>query len=146
MGTKKIKPPRIVLDTNVVIAALLFSGKASNILSLCQEKKVTFLASKEVIEEYIKVLSYPRFSLNNDEIEYLIKEEIIAFIEPIHVRNRLKILKEGPSDNKFLSLAIDGKADYIISGDRHLLGLKIFRKIKIITITEFLEKFYRRHS
>lgn len=145
MGKKKVKIPRVVFDTNVVISALLFEGEASRILPLLwREKRIKFLVSKEVIEEYIKVLSYPKFSLNNEEIEYLTKEELLPFIEPVQTVRQLEIIKDDPADNKFLCLAIDGNADYIVSGDRHLLELKTFHKIKIITINKFLEKFYRR--
>lgn len=131
---------RVVIDTNVVVSALLFGGEINKIVSLWQKKKIVLLASKEVIEEYIKVLSYPKFNLEKEEIEYIVKQEILPFIKPINASTKIKIIKDDPSDNKFISLAVDGHAQYIVSGDKHLLKLKNYQKIKIITAKQFLEK------
>ena len=131
---------RVVIDTNVVVSALLFGGEINKIVSLWQKKKIVLLASKEVIDEYIKVLSYPKFNLAKEEIEYIVKQEILPFIEPINVSTQIKIIKDDPSDNKFISLAVDGRAQYIVSGDKHLLKLKNYQKVKIVTAKQFLEK------
>ena len=139
-GQEKVEPERVVIDTNVVVSALLFGGEINKIVSLWQKKKIVLLASKEVMEEYIKVLSYPKFNLAKEEIEYIVKQEILPFIKPINVSTKIKIIKDDPSDNKFISLAVDGHAQYIVSGDKHLLKLKNYQKIKIVTAKQFLEK------
>ncbi len=54
------------------------------------------------------------------------------------MKTKVDMIKQDPSDNKFLSLAVDGKAECLISGDKHLLELKKFRKTKIIPIGDFL--------
>ena len=135
-----MKLPRVVINTNIVVSALLFGGEISRIVSLWQKKKVILLTLKEVIEEYIKVLSYPKFNLTEEEIEYIVKQEILSFIEPVNVSTQINIIKDDQSDNKFISLAIDGHAQYIVSGDKHLLKLKNYRKVKIVTAKQFLEK------
>jgi len=106
LGKKKVKLPRVVIDTNIVVSALLFGGEISRIVSLWQKKKVILLTLKEVIEEYIKVLSYPKFNLTEEEIEYIVKQEILSFIEPVNVSTQINIIKDDQSDNKFISLAI----------------------------------------
>ncbi|MBU4306138.1 MAG: putative toxin-antitoxin system toxin component, PIN family [Candidatus Omnitrophica bacterium] len=141
MGKKEVKTRKVIIDTNVVISALLFEGQANEIFSLWKNGRVVFLASKEMITEYIKVLSYPKFNLTNEEIKYLLQEELVPFIKPVKVSTAIDVIKDDPSDNKFLSAAVDGKADYIISGDKHLLNLKKFRKIEIVSITEFLKNY-----
>lgn len=129
---------KVVIDTNVFISAILFKGQANELVSLWQNKELIFLLSREVLEEYIKVLSYPKFRLTMREIRDIIERQLLAFIQPIKVEKRFNIIKEDPPDNKFVSLAVQGRADYILSGDKHLLELKEFKGIKIISLKEFL--------
>ena len=124
----------------MVISALLFSGKTGTLPNFWKKKKFIFLLSREILKEYIQVLSYPKFALGEEEIKYLVEKEILPFTEVIEVKSKVKVIKEDPEDNKFLSLAIEGKADYIVSGDRHLLSLKNYSGIKIISLTTFLKK------
>ncbi|MCK4905546.1 putative toxin-antitoxin system toxin component, PIN family [bacterium] len=130
--------PRVVIDTNVFISAVLFGGTAEKIRTLWQNKKIIFLISKEITEEYIRVLSYPKFNLTKAEINYILEEELFPFVEPINVTTKVNLVKEDNEDNKFIALAVDGKAKYIISGDKHLLNLCKHKDIKIVTIGDFL--------
>ena len=130
---------KIVIDTNVFISAVLFGGEADKILSLGKGKKVTIVISKEILNEYIKVLAYPKFKLTDEEIKSIIGEELLPIVTIVNVNSIIKYIKADPEDDKFLSLAVDGQADYIISGDKHLLDVKKYKKFKIITIKEFLE-------
>lgn len=129
---------RTVIDTNVFISALLFGKEAEKILYLWQKRKIVFLASKEIVDEYIKVLSYPKFHLTKEEIRQLLEEEFFPFVEPVKVITKVNVIKGDPADDRFLSLALDGKARYILSGDKHLLDLKEWHGVKIATIKEFL--------
>lgn len=138
MGKKKIILPKVVIDTNVIVSALLFKGDSNKIIALYQERKIIFLISKDILQEYIKVLSYPKFNLNQEEIKYLIKEEILSFTNPVKVTTNLNIIKDDPDDNKFLECAVAGKADFIISGDNHLLNIEEYEKIKILKTASFL--------
>jgi putative PIN family toxin of toxin-antitoxin system len=144
MGTKKIDEsvPKSVIDTNVFISALLFVGKANILVNLWQNRSITYLLSEEVLKEYIKVLSYPKFQLSGEDIKYIIEYELIPYIQPITTTSHIRIIKEDPADNEFLSLALDGKADCIISGDKHLLDQKRFHSIHILTIQRFLETYF----
>jgi len=130
---------RIVIDTNVFISAVLFGGEADKILFLGRERKITILISKEILDEYIKVLAYPKFKLTDEEIKSIIGEELLPFVTIVNVSSRIKHIEADPEDDKFLSLAVDGKADYIVSGDRHLLDVKGYKKFEIVTIKKFLE-------
>jgi predicted nucleic acid-binding protein len=76
--------------------------------------------------------------LAKEDIKSIIEQELIPFVEPVKTSAVFRIIVEDPSDDKFLVLAVDGQADHIISGDKHLLGLKEFRGIKIVTAEEFL--------
>jgi len=129
---------KVVIDTNTFISAVLFKGETNKLVDLWQKEKFTFLISREILDEYIKVLSYPKFKLTSDEIKHIINTELLPFVEPYVVKTEVDIIKDDPSDNKFLALAITGKSNCIISGDKHLLAIRRFRGIKIITPHLFL--------
>ncbi len=84
-------------------------------------------------------MAYPKFKLTDEDIKSIIGEELLPFVTIVNVNSRIKHIKADPEDDKFLSLAVDGKADYIVSGDSHLLDVKKYKKFKIVTIKEFLE-------
>ncbi|MFO7979925.1 MAG: putative toxin-antitoxin system toxin component, PIN family [Candidatus Aminicenantes bacterium] len=129
--------PKIVLDTNVFISALLFRGPTSRLVSFWQKETVSVLMSSEVLKEYAKVLSYPKFKLTKKEIKGLLEQELLPYVIPIKVKRHLKVITQDPDDNKFLELALEGKADFILSGDKHLLDLKDFHGIQVMTPAEF---------
>jgi putative PIN family toxin of toxin-antitoxin system len=133
--------PKIVIDTNVFISAILFRGSTSRLVSLWQRDVVSLLMSSAVLKEYAKALAYPKFKLTKTEIRGIVEQELLPYVYPVKVKRSLHIITEDPSDNKFLELAATGKADYILSGDKHLLDLKNFHGIKIITPSEFFAFF-----
>jgi len=136
MGKKELK---VVLDTNVLVSALLFKGELSKLLSLLKQRKCILLFSEETLNEIIRVLHYPKFALTEKEIDYLLQSEILSYAKI--VETVLKFNKEAcrdREDQKFLELAVSAKADYIISGDKDLLDLKKINKIRILSPNEFL--------
>ena len=136
MGKKELK---VVLDTNVLVSALLFKGELSKLLSLLKQRKCILLFSEETLNEIIRVLHYPKFALAEKEIDYLLQSEILSYAKI--VETVLKFNKEAcrdREDQKFLELAVSAKADYIISGDKDLLDLKKINKIRILSPNEFL--------
>ena len=138
MGQKKII--RIVVDTNVVISGLLFGGVPGDVIDGTARKGVQLLVSKEIIHEYINVLSYPKFDLTEDEIEYLLYQIILPRSEIVTTRVQDHvILADDPSDDKFLVCAACGKADYLISGDAHLAALGRYEHTLITTPAEFMK-------
>ena len=135
----KIKKIRTVIDTNVIVSAILFGGIPGELISLWKSGHIQPLASKDIIDEYIKVLTYPKFDLSEKEINYILYNEILPFFEVVAPKPGQSIIQEDPSDDKFLHCAKAGKASVIISGDQHLLSLKSYGKIKIITPSQFLD-------
>jgi uncharacterized protein len=129
---------RVVLDTNAVISALLFSGVSSKLVSLWQNGLITPLLSRPILDEYLRVLSYPKFELSEKEIKELIQEEILPFAEVVRPKRRLRVVRRDPSDNKFLECAVAGKANVIISGDKDLLSLGRYRRVRIQSPAQFL--------
>ncbi len=128
-----------VLDTNVVISALIFTGEANALVTAWQQGRFRLLISKTLLDEYIRVLHYPKFHLSEDEIRHLVEEELLPYIKPIKVRSsRLLNVCRDPNDDMFLSCALAGHASFIVTGDKDLLDLNPFRGLNILTPREFL--------
>ena len=132
-------PPRLVVDTNVFVSALLFGGVASRLVSLWQMQRVVYLLSRSILEEYLRVLSYPKFNLTEMEIRALIDEELLPYVKtvPDPSLKGVPYLKDS-SDRIFLACSKTGKADYLLTGDKELLALKKFLQAEIVPPAEFL--------
>jgi len=138
MGTLKIM--RVVIDTNVIISSLLFGGVPGNLIPLWKEDVIKPLISKDILNEYLKVLAYPKFEMTENEINFLIYREILHYFKDIIVTRQKRIIKEDPTDNKFIACAKAGQAAYIISGDSHLLNLSSSGSIGIVSPSQLLSK------
>ena len=103
------------------------------------KEEIIFVLSEEILAEFIEVLDRPKFnSINQNEKTEFIKN-ISELGELVNPQQKFNIILEDPKDNKILEAAVEDKADYIVTGDEHLLKLKEFRKIKIVNANEFLE-------
>lgn len=129
---------RVVFDTNVVISALRFGRGPGEIVELWKAGAVVPLVSREIVEEYIRVLSYPKFGMSSAEILELFQDALLPFAETVEPDSIEPVIRADPSDDKFLACATSAKADAIVSGDRHLLGLKAYRGIRILRVRDFL--------
>jgi putative PIN family toxin of toxin-antitoxin system len=141
VGKKPKKIIRVVLDTNILISALLFKGELSRILGLWQEGKMVPIISRETFDELKLVLEYPKFSLSRTEIESLIRREILPFFEVVNVSEHVKGVCRDPGDDKFISCAISASADFIVTGDKDLSVLKKYQFVRIIQASEFMKMF-----
>ncbi|GBE04645.1 MAG TPA: putative toxin-antitoxin system toxin component, PIN family [Nitrospirae bacterium] len=141
MVKKKIGVKKVVLDTNVIVSALLFKGELSAIVNLWKEGEVFPVISNETFKELTKVFTYPKFSLTEDEIRKLIEEEIVPYFELISTARVVENVCQDPDDDKFLSCALSASADFIVSGDKDLTGIKQYKNIKIINPHNLLQLF-----
>lgn len=131
---------RVVLDTNTLISALLFSGTASQLVPFWQCGRITVLLTKTILQEYLRTLPYPKFRLSDDEIRALIEEDLLPFVETVQAKKRLRVVRRDPEDDKFLECALAGRAEYLVTGDRDLLELGSYRGVRILTVGEFLDQ------
>ena len=136
MGQNKVIP--VVVDTNVIVSALLFGGTPGRLIDLWKEGRIQLYVCIEIIDEIMRVLTYPRFQLSEKEISYLIYDEILPYSEIVDIPSGPVIISRDPSDDKFIRCAESAGADVIVSGDRHLLSLKKHGDIKILTPARFL--------
>jgi putative PIN family toxin of toxin-antitoxin system len=133
-----IEVTRVVCDTNVLVSGLLFGGIPEKLIGLCKAGRIHPIMSREMVDEFLRVLAYPKFQLSEAEIQYLLYIQVMPYIEMISVHPGPVVIREDPSDDIFLRCAVAGHARYIISGDRHLLNLKTYRRIKILSPADFL--------
>lgn len=124
-----------VLDTNVLVSALLFRGTASGIHRLILEGSIHPLISPAILDEYTRVLACSKFRLKTSDSQYLIEEEISPWFE-------LRMIPE--TDDKFIQLALSEPSAILVSGDHHILDSRENLPCKVLTIQECLD-FFQEH-
>jgi len=125
-----------VPDTNILISSIFWRGKPYEVIKGGIEGKYTLVTSKEILEEMADRLKN-KFGFPDCDIQ-LFMDIIFAHFH-IVPKTSIFYASSDPKDNKILETAFDGEADYIVTGDSHLLVLKEFRGIKIMTAEEFLK-------
>ncbi|MBI4654448.1 MAG: putative toxin-antitoxin system toxin component, PIN family [Nitrospirae bacterium] len=140
MGKKKEEIKKVVLDTNVLISALLFRGETARLVELWKKGRIIPVISRETFEEFRDVLAYPKFRLNEGEIKTIIEEEVLPFFEAIEIEKNISGICRDPNDDKFITCAISAPADYIVSGDKDLCDLGSHKSVRIIKVSDFLNK------
>ena len=141
MGKRPKEIMRVVLDTNVLISALLFKGELSRMVRLWQKGRIIPIISKETFDELRAVLEYPKFSLSRAEIKSLIEHEILPFFEVVNVSKHVRGACRDPGDDKFISCAISANAECIVTGDKDLSDLKKYQSVRIIHASNFIKMF-----
>ena len=139
MGPVKMIP--VVINTNVVISGMLFGGSVGRIVDLWEGRQIQPFLSQEIIDEYIRVLAYPKFSLSEKEIDYILYRKILPYFEIVEPRKRPAVVRDDPSDDIFLYCAVSAHASCIISGDHHLLDLAEFKGIPIFSPEIFFDRY-----
>ena len=130
---------RVVFDTNVLVSALIKTGKPRELFSLAADGRVQLVLSKSLLEELIVTIDEPRIRKYADKGTIDIFLNVLSSSSKIvRVKSKFNVVKEDPDDDAVLGTAFDGKAEYIVSGDKHLLALGEFKGIKIVNITEML--------
>lgn len=128
---------RVVIDTNIMVSAYLGSA-LKVIIASWKSRRFTLVVSDAIADEHREVLQRPKFQIEQTELDdffslLLDKAEFVIPLETINV------VTDDPSDNKFIEAAIAGKVKLIVSGDNHLLELKSFKDIPIITARDFIK-------
>ena len=129
---------RIVLDTNIFISGIFWKGASNKVLMNWKEGKFTLVTSLETILEIIKVLKDFKIKLSEDMIKELV-DLIVQNSIIVEPKEKIDIVKDDLNDNIFIETAVAGNVDYIITQDNHLLKIKEFNGIRIITPEEFLD-------
>jgi hypothetical protein len=133
---------RVVLDANIFVSTVLKShSNPAKVFQLAKEGKVTLISSKDIFSEVKTVLLYAKLRklhrcAPKEIYEFVKRATRVSFIVP--GTTKIHEITDDPADNKYLSAAIEGKADFIVSGDHHLKDLKTFQGIRILDPSTFL--------
>lgn len=133
---------RVVLDTNVVVSALLFRGTTSRLHVLWKRGELRLVVSDPTLADLGRVLAYPKFRLTAEVVASLVATEVLLFTDRVRP-DRGPPVSRDPSDDEFLWAARDGHAECLVTGDPDLLVLRpAWSGIRIVTVAEALGRLY----
>jgi putative PIN family toxin of toxin-antitoxin system len=131
---------RVILDTNVFVSGVFFSGPPFRILEAWRDRKLQLIASQEILEEYQRVgetLAEQFPGINLQPIIDLVTTNAEIFPNQVLPES----VCEDPDDDKFLACALISRCKVIVSGDRHLLKVSGFRGIKVVKPRQFISEY-----
>jgi len=142
---------RVVLDTNVFVSSLLVKeGPAAQVLDAWRARRYLLIVSPDLVAEIASTLRYPRirrrYHITEDDIQALLD---LLETDSILVPGTADVsgsVPEDPDDEVVLGCAVEGDADLVVSGDRHLLALGGFRGIEIVAVRRFMERLSQETS
>jgi putative PIN family toxin of toxin-antitoxin system len=132
---------RAVFDTNTVVSGFLWSGAPAKAIFAAIEGKFQLLATEALIAELERVLSRKKFASRFAAIGKTPQGFLANYRAPAELVQPAEIalvVATDPTDNAVLACAVGGKADYVVSGDTHLLNLASYQNISILTVNRFL--------
>lgn len=141
-SSKKQKPKIVVLDTNVWISAMIWGGTPSKIIKLAEDKKISIQISDEIVSEINQTLTYPKISQiyqGTGVTRQQLIESVLQIGKLTKTEQKIDLIQQDPTDNKLIECATAANADYLISGDKHLLKMRLYKKTKILTAKAFLK-------
>lgn len=133
-----MREARAVFDTNVLISAWFWDGREAASIEMVEEGAIKGYTSPQMLEELRSAITHPKLELIEEEIETICSyySPLLNCVEP---KRGVRVIVEDEGDNEVLECALEAKAGYIVSGDRHLLRLKEFEGIRILNGREFIE-------
>ena len=141
---------KIVVDANFFASALLKpNSNPARVIELVKQNRVELTISPAIIKEIKRILLYPKIQKYHcktvQEIdEYF--EDILIFAWVVEGEEKIDVIIDDPTDNKYLACADEGEADYIVSGDDHLLDLGTYEVTKIVKAKTFLKIWEEREQ
>lgn len=130
----------VVFDINVLVSSLIGRGRPRQLWLRAVKAEFQLILSRKMLEEFVEVISRTKFH------RYVDEKDVVDFLEALRrtakiVRTRSKVdtIQEDPEDNIILAAAYDARADYAVSRDKHLLGLREFKGTRIVTVEKMLE-------
>lgn len=133
---------KVVLDTNVLISGIFFSGPPFQILKAWQEGKIKIIASEEILSEYQRVTEELSHQFPSVDIGRIL-ELITVHAEVVDASDFQLTICKDPDDNKFISCALAIKSKIIVSGDKHLLNISGYKGINVLKPREFTDKYFK---
>lgn len=129
---------RVVADTNVLVSAVIAGGKPRAFLRRCIHGELELVLSPAILDELVNVLQRPKFEMTEDEVNRIVWA-LIQTSHLVEVRSSFQVVEAEPDDDVILHTAVDGNAEIVVSGDKHLLDLKRYEKVRILAVADVLE-------
>lgn len=131
---------RIVVDTNVYVSGLLWTGLPHDLLSAAETGQLTLVTTPAIIEEGREVLARPKFAawmrtLTTSVDELM--ESFLGIVQIIQEPKVVRVVRSDPDDDKFIACAVAARVRWLISGDTHLLSMRRYKSIRIVTPQQF---------
>jgi putative PIN family toxin of toxin-antitoxin system len=128
---------RFVADTNVIVSALVFGGLPRRVMELAESRDFELFYSAAIQVEVKRVLG-EKFGWTDTKMDDILPRlwKLGSLVVP---RNRVHVVREDPDDDRILECAVSAEASFVVSGDRHLLRLRVYRAVSLVTPREFLE-------
>lgn len=127
---------RVVFDTNVIVSAIGWDGKPEACIELAFQEVIQPITSSAMEDELHEVLTYPKFDFTADDV-FRVAYTLSTVSERVDPAVELDVVPDA-ADNMFIECAVAGDADYIVSGDSHLLDLESYEGIEVVAPDEFL--------
>jgi putative PIN family toxin of toxin-antitoxin system len=125
-----------------MLSSTFWAGASDKIMRLVESKEIELVLSEEIVNEFINVLEYEEVKRKAKGLSVRrTVEKILSNAEIIVPQEKLSIVKQDPDDDKVIECAVEGKSNFIITQDKHLLKMKSYKQIRIITPQEFLREF-----
>ena len=132
--------PIVVYDTNILISGMVWGGTPYDCIKLAMTDKVEGVTCSEIISEFDEKLT-TKLGYTHYRISRIVSR-LLGFLRVVKIKNQLERITTDPDDNKIIECAVVGGATHIVTGDkRHLLPLKNYQGIHIVTAIDFLEQF-----
>jgi len=133
---------RVVLDTNIYLSGIIFGGNSRHILDLAIKKRITIITSPVILLEISQKLK-DKFDWDKEQILIVVKtiSKTALIVSP---KQRLHVVKTDRNDNKIIEAAVESGARFIVSGDKHLLDIKTYHDIKMMSPSAFLANYFKR--
>jgi putative PIN family toxin of toxin-antitoxin system len=133
---------RTILDTNVLVSGIFFSGPPSRILTAWNQGALTLVASLEILEEYRRVSQELKRKFRDVDIDAII--DLVVVSAEIYQPHQLPSpVCDDPDDDKFIACAVSANVGIVVSGDRHLLQVSGYQGIQVMKPREFVDTFLK---
>lgn len=140
MGEEK----KVVIDTNIFISGFGWDAKPEEILKLLKQRCIINYISIAILNELKRVVSYPKLKFS-DLLQNRILEFVFFYSEIVEPTQHISPITKDPDDNKFLECAMAAGAEFIISGDPHLINVIEYNAVKIVSAATFLNLVLKSH-
>jgi putative PIN family toxin of toxin-antitoxin system len=135
---------KVVLDTNVVVSALLHRGSTHRLYSRWKADRIVLCASQAVLDEYVRVLHYPKFGLKADQVAEILHRHLLPWLHKVEEHSaRLAHPPGDKQDEPFLRTALSAQAKCLVSGDPHLTILDGRYPFPILGPSSFLTRYFK---